>query len=211
MARTDGTDTSTRTPSLDWQGDGPQPDWWEDWVHLRDLITTSRVPEARVLSKELAAKWPESDTLQHYARVLEPPAVRRLPSANTGRDYRKDYAWIREHGREYPGCWLAVFEDRLIAADPDLKVVLAAAREDSTSVDRCFTFRERMEQPLNPPYLGRLQFDTLREEGEFRLIVSVPCRLEGWPSGIQAPPRHRQRMVRAPDACCGGARAEVNP
>jgi hypothetical protein len=37
----------------------------------------------------------------------------------------KEFAWIREHDREYPGQWVAIYEDRLIAADLDLSVVLA--------------------------------------------------------------------------------------
>jgi hypothetical protein len=41
----------------------------------------------------------------------------------------RERAWLREHGREYPGCWLALDEDRLIAADPDLEVVLSLANQ----------------------------------------------------------------------------------
>ena len=37
--------------------------------------------------------------------------------------------WLKEHAHEYPGCWLAIYEDNLIAADPDLQTVLARTRE----------------------------------------------------------------------------------
>ena len=40
----------------------------------------------------------------------------------------KERAWLREHAHEYPGCWLAVYEDRLIAAHLRLREVVAAAR-----------------------------------------------------------------------------------
>ena len=35
-----------------------------------------------------------------------------------------------EHAHEHPGCWLAIYGYRLIAADPDLKKVVAAARAE---------------------------------------------------------------------------------
>jgi hypothetical protein len=125
MARSESTKPAATVQD---QPDEPRPAWWPDWLRLRDLLSSSKVPEARVLSKELAAKWPESETLQHYARVLEPPVVRRLPQGKP-RDFGKDYAWIREHGHEYPGYWLAIYEGRLVAADLDMNRVLAAIRE----------------------------------------------------------------------------------
>jgi hypothetical protein len=80
--------------------------------------------------KELQARWPDSPRVQYWARVLAPPEV--VPTS--GRDPRsrprdRERAWPREHAREYPGCWLAVYEDRLIAADPDLAVVYSAVRQ----------------------------------------------------------------------------------
>lgn len=103
--------------------------WWADWVRLRSLLERGRGDLARELVKELAVRWPEVEHIQHYARVLEPPVARVVPGLPS-RSLDKDYAWIREHAREYPGRWLAVFEDRLIAADPDLDVVTAAARRE---------------------------------------------------------------------------------
>jgi Family of unknown function (DUF5678) len=40
----------------------------------------------------------------------------------------RERAWLREHAREHPGCWIAVYEDRLVAANADLGVVLTEAR-----------------------------------------------------------------------------------
>jgi uncharacterized protein (DUF433 family) len=98
-------------------------------AELRDDVSNSRVPEARALIRELEARWPESKRVQYWARVLAPPVV--VPT--TGPDPRsrprdREHAWLRAHGPEYPGCWLAVFEDRLIAAGPDLGAVLSEAR-----------------------------------------------------------------------------------
>lgn len=98
-------------------------------AQLRDDVSHSRVPEARAAVKDLAARWPDSPRVQYWASVLAPPVI--VPTS--GRDPRsrprdRERAWLREHRHEYPGCWLAVFEDRLIAADPDLAVVFREAR-----------------------------------------------------------------------------------
>src|SRR5687767_13318341 len=104
MARPSTTDPAAPPVPATPESDEARPAWWEDWQALRDLISAGRVPEARLLVKELADRWPDAPPIQHYARVLE-PAVARTGSRSTGRAMEKDYAWIREHAREYPGCW----------------------------------------------------------------------------------------------------------
>jgi hypothetical protein len=110
----------------EWDARNSGEPWWNDWVRLRTLIETSRVPEARVLVKELAAKWPDVPAIRHYERALEPPKVRAVPR-RSDYDPLPDYAWLREHGHEYAGSWLAVYKGRLVAADPDLKRVMEIA------------------------------------------------------------------------------------
>jgi hypothetical protein len=100
----------------------------EDLKRLIRLVEESRVDEARVLAPQLAAKWPESQPIQHMARVLEPPKV--TVGGKPGRSHKGDFAWLKEHAHEYPGCWLALYEGQLIAANPDRKTVVAAAREE---------------------------------------------------------------------------------
>jgi len=100
---------------------------------LLALITEAPVNEARAYIHELEARWPDDARVRHYARVLAPPVTRVLPGVR-GRPLDRDYAWIREHAREHPGCWLAVYEDRLIAADPDLGRVIEATREREPEV-----------------------------------------------------------------------------
>ena len=99
-----------------------------DLRHLRDLLEADRVPEARRFVKELEQRWPAAERVQHYARVLEPPKVRMRPDL-PARSREREWKWLEEHGREYPGCWLAVYEDRLIAADPDRRTVMAKAEQ----------------------------------------------------------------------------------
>jgi len=82
-------------------------------------LESGDVNGARRLAATAAARWPDSQSTQHFWRVLQPPRLLATSPAS-GRDRRREFAWIRGHAAEYPGCWLAVFEDRLIAADPDL-------------------------------------------------------------------------------------------
>lgn len=100
-----------------------------DLVHLRRLVETSRIDEARALVDDLAVKWPDSPSVQHWHRVLQPPRVIDV-SGSPGPRRDREFAWIRAHAREHPGCWLAVHGDRLIAAGADRSKVVAAARAE---------------------------------------------------------------------------------
>jgi hypothetical protein len=94
-----------------------------------DLSHGGRVPEARAAVKELQARWPEDERVQYWARVLAPPQFIPTPEAHRNtRPIDREREWLIQHRGEYPGCWVAVYEDRLIAADPDLGVVLAETR-----------------------------------------------------------------------------------
>jgi hypothetical protein len=91
------------------------------------LLELGQVDEARRFARELQQRWPESDRVRSLARVIAPPTTRVLPEA-PDRRLDRERAWLREHSHKYPGCWLAVSEDRLIAADPSLQAVLAEVR-----------------------------------------------------------------------------------
>src|SRR5437879_4465779 len=110
-----------------------------DLDEVRRLVEAHAVEEARRLAPQLAAKWPDSPAMQHWARGLEPPKILPNKPGPPGRSFARDYAWFREHGHEYPGCWIATLEDRLIAADPDLNHVLEEVRRQ-TDPDREMTF-----------------------------------------------------------------------
>jgi len=100
----------------------------EDLQSLRDLLDEGRIEAARRFVKELEPRWPDSERVRHYAHVLAPPVVRIRPDIK-GRSRDREFAWLKQHAHEYPGCWLAIYEDRLIAADPDYPVVVAKTRE----------------------------------------------------------------------------------
>jgi hypothetical protein len=95
----------------------------EKLAELRRLFETSRIPEARLFVKELALAWPEDPRVRHWDKVLAPPVARLIPGPGTGRDRTRDYQWLDEHASEYPGCWIAVYEGELVAADPSLATV----------------------------------------------------------------------------------------
>src|SRR5207249_10249936 len=97
---------------------------------IRDYVSQGgHVEEARALVKGLEARWPDSERVRYWARVLGLPVVVPTPEAvRQARLLDREHAWLQKHRREYPGCWLAVHEDRLIVGDPDLGVVLAEAR-----------------------------------------------------------------------------------
>jgi len=100
-----------------------------DLQHLRDLLEGVRIAEARRFVTELQQRWPESERVRHFAHVLQPPKVRSRPDL-PARSSEGEWKWLKEHGHEYPGCWLAIYEDRLIAADPDRRVVMERARQE---------------------------------------------------------------------------------
>jgi hypothetical protein len=117
----------------------------EDVARLVRMLEQEDVEGARSFVKELEQRWPDSPSVRHFARVLAPPVVRVVPGAS-GRSRDRETAWLREHAREYPGYWLAVLEDRLIAADPSLDVVLAKVRETPGAE---FALFHRQYEPRN--------------------------------------------------------------
>jgi hypothetical protein len=96
-------------------------------LELRSLVEADRVETARQLALQLVERWPSSPRVQYWARVLAPPAAtaggaRALPSLE------RDQQWLRDHRANYPGCWIAVADGQLIAADPDLEEVQRMVR-----------------------------------------------------------------------------------
>jgi hypothetical protein len=79
------------------------------------------VAGARQLVQVLVEKWPADEWIRHMAHVLEPPVARAVPSLYCSFD--KERAWLKAHAYEYPGCWIAVMGDRILAADPSRRRV----------------------------------------------------------------------------------------
>lgn len=99
-----------------------------DLARLRELLENGSVEEARRLVSALERRWPDAERVRHFVQVLAPPVASVRPDLRW-RPLDRERAWIREHAASYPGRWLAVLEDRLIAADPSLRVVLTTVRQ----------------------------------------------------------------------------------
>jgi len=96
---------------------------------LQALLSRGRVEEARRFARELEARWPGSDLVRRFARVLAPP-VARIVEGRKGMSREQtetESTWLREHAREYPGCWVVLDGDRLIAVHPTLRAAIEEA------------------------------------------------------------------------------------
>jgi hypothetical protein len=95
---------------------------------VHSLLEGGDVEGARALLGDLRARWPNSERVQRFARVIAPPETSVQPGKRS-RAFIRERAWVREHASEHPGRWLAVYEDRLIAEDTDLQRLLSKVRE----------------------------------------------------------------------------------
>lgn len=100
----------------------------EGMAYLREFLERGDVDAARKYVEELHRQWPESDRVSKMLRVLAPPIARVVPNSN-GRMLRAEHLWLQDHAREYPGCWIAVLDHGLVAANTDLEIVLEAVRQ----------------------------------------------------------------------------------
>lgn len=105
----------------------------EDAVRVvRALVESSRIREARERTDEFLQIWPDSKLLQIGKRILAPSVAKVVPSTKPPRSRTKENEWIKSNARNFPGQWLLVFEDRLIAGGPDLSEVI---RQGQTTED----------------------------------------------------------------------------
>ncbi|HET6384894.1 MAG TPA: hypothetical protein VFJ58_15985 [Armatimonadota bacterium] len=119
----------------------------EEWARFRDVLWHGSMKDARAMIAEMALRWPDSERVQYYARVLVPPVARSVPGSGLSFDRERD--WLRAHAREYPGCWLAVKGNELIAAEPDFQVIDRIVRQDPTPEQIVLYFSAAREMPLD--------------------------------------------------------------
>ena len=104
--------------------------WEADYTRFRTLLDTGRPRAAVEALREAVERWPEVQAFQGYARTLLAPARYSIPQGPRVTDRKEEYAWLSAHGHEYPGQWLAVQGDALLAAHTSLKeLVLNLTRE----------------------------------------------------------------------------------
>ncbi len=79
----------------------------------------------------------------------KPPRDKRVPCKPMPSD-RLERQWMQEHKHEYPGQWVALTGDRLLAASPVQQEVLDAISLDGETVPLI----ARIPAPDDLPYIG---------------------------------------------------------
>jgi hypothetical protein len=107
----------------------------QETAKLQSLLSCGKVEEARRCARELVERWPNSDLVRRFARVLAPPVARVVPGRKglSREQTEKESTWLREHAREYPGCWVVLDGDQLIAAHPRLRSAIEEADRRASS------------------------------------------------------------------------------
>jgi hypothetical protein len=108
---------------------------------VRTLVETSRIHEARERIGEFLRIWPDSQQLQYGKRILTPTVAKVVPSIKPNRSRIKENQWIKDHARNYPGEWLLIFEDRLIASGHDLREVIRVGRTSEPEAEGVLWFQ----------------------------------------------------------------------
>ncbi len=92
---------------------------------------------ARELSAEGARRFPEHILLAKYARVLAPPRViRRQPATKT--DIRVNRDWLKQHGDQYRGKWIALRDGELRGVADSLQALFDALGTRDVFVTKVF-------------------------------------------------------------------------
>lgn len=81
------------------------------------LLARGRVSEARVLVSSWQRTQPDARA-DELAELLA-PSVARATGRATGSMVSASFDWILRHGGEYPGEWVALVGERLVAHDQD--------------------------------------------------------------------------------------------
>lgn len=113
----------------------------EGVAELKRLIEEGgRVETARALSRSLAARFPENETIQWWARVIAPPRViGTSPASGSGIALVKE--WLKAHGAEYPGKWIALRGTELLAAEEDRRLLQDRLSERNEPLEHVFVMR----------------------------------------------------------------------
>ncbi len=97
------------------------------WIRrIRQALAKEHVEEARRLVAQAVQEFPGSEGLQKLHRVLQPPRV--IGALPPGKSRDREREWLKENAKNYPGMWVAICDNHLVAADRDLKKVVEAIR-----------------------------------------------------------------------------------
>lgn len=110
-------------------------------AELRRLVECGRLEAAHLLAGQLCERWPEDPAVLHWNRVLR-PGTARVVRRTAESDGLREREWLLARRHEYPGCWIAVFGDEFIAADPDRRRVEEAVRARRGDGGATFYFQQ---------------------------------------------------------------------
>lgn len=110
---------------------GPMAKSFDYLRALRILLHEGEARPARLLATEAHGRFPENSRIAKIYEVLRPPTARYT----TGKaiDRRREVQWLREHGREYQGKWVALSGDLLLAASERVGEALEEAKHHQLS------------------------------------------------------------------------------
>lgn len=108
------------------------------------LILIEKLPSAeRVRLTQLLTQQPSEPA------KAKPPRDKRVPCEPMP-DRTIELEWVERHKHEYPGQWVALDGDRLIAASPIQQEVWDAVNADNAKIPIVF----RVSDPNDLPYVG---------------------------------------------------------
>lgn len=88
---------------------------------IRDLLAEGRIWEAQELLKSAGGDQAPVDP--KLREVLAPPRIRKSPVK--GVDRSAEFHWLKTRAADYPGKWVALVGDDLVASSDTLKELLA--------------------------------------------------------------------------------------
>ncbi len=86
---------------------------------------------------------------QNQTNKTKPPLDKRVPPKPMPDD-KRERQWVTEHKHEYPGQWVALDGDRLVAASPVEEEVWDAVDADGATLPLVL----RIPSPDDLPYIG---------------------------------------------------------
>ena len=90
---------------------------------VKHLLDQQKIRDARRTLEIGSSRYPANRQIASLLRAISPGRVSPTGWASSGRE--RETAWIKRHGHEYRGNWIALDEDRLIAFATTLGELLA--------------------------------------------------------------------------------------
>jgi hypothetical protein len=111
---------------------GPRTDIASFVSVIRDLIEREQIAIARRTLEATPIGLSEDPAMRRLRRVLAMPTTRAIARSDVDRG--RAYEWLRQHGHQHRGRWVAVGEDGLLAAATTLRELRERLRASAPAV-----------------------------------------------------------------------------